>query len=112
MENGFVDSQFNYVPLIWIFCKKTAIYLKMHKIHYKTLRNIYQSDESYENLLNLNNSVSLHQRHLKFLVTEIFKSVPKENPKFMWSYFGGKNLSYDLRKGTSLLLPSAKSTMY
>ena len=29
------------------------------------------SDESYENLLNLDISVSLHQRHLRFLVTEI-----------------------------------------
>ena len=42
----------------------------MQKIHGKTLRVVYQSDDSYENLLNLgNNNVSLHQRHLKFLVT-------------------------------------------
>ena len=41
------------------------------------------SDESYKNLLNLNNSVSLHQRHLRILVTEIFKSVSKTNPMFM-----------------------------
>ena len=94
-----------------MFCKKT-IYLKMQKIHHKTLRIIYQSDESYENLLNLDNSVSLHQRHLRFLVTEIFKSLSKTNPKFMWSYFSSKNLPYNLRKGTSLSLPSAKSTVY
>ena len=92
LGNAFVDSQFNYAPLIWMFCKKT-IYLKMQKIHHKTLRIIYQSDESYENLLNLDNSVSLHQRHLRFLVTEIFKSVSKTNPKFMFSYFSCKNLS-------------------
>ena len=54
LGNAFVDSQFNYAPLIWMFCKKT-IYLKMQKIHHKTLRIIYQSDESYENLLNLDN---------------------------------------------------------
>ena len=79
----------------------------MQKTHRKTLRVIYQLDESYENLLNLDNSVSLHQRHLRFLVTEIFKSVSKTNPKFMWSYFSSKNLSYNLRKGPSLSLPSA-----
>ena len=28
MRNALVDSQFNYVPLIWMFCKKT-IYFKM-----------------------------------------------------------------------------------
>ena len=47
----------------------------MQKNHRKTLRIIYQSNESYENLLNLDNSVLLYQRHLRFLVTEIFKSV-------------------------------------
>ena len=78
----------------------------------QTLRIIYQSDKIYENLLNLENSVSLHQKHLKFLVTKFFKSVSKTNPKFMWSYFSGKNLSHNLRKGPSLLLPSAKSTVY
>ena len=33
--------------------------------------------------------------------------VSKTNPKFMWSYFSSKNLSYNLRKGPSLSLPSA-----
>ena len=42
LGNAFVDSQFNYVDLIWIFCKK-AICFKMHKIHHKTLRLFIQS---------------------------------------------------------------------
>ena len=54
LGNAFVDSQFNDAPLMWIFCKKT-IYFKIHKIHHKTLRDIYQSDESYKNVLNLDN---------------------------------------------------------
>ena len=55
----------------------------MKKIHYKTLRVIYQSDESFENLLIFDNSVSLHKGNLSFLVTEIFKSVSKANSQFM-----------------------------
>ena len=54
----------------------------MQKIHPKTLRFIYQSDESYENLLNLDDSVPLHQRHLRSLVIDIFESVSKTNLKF------------------------------
>ena len=83
----------------------------MQKIHHKhqTRTAIYQSDESYENFHNLDNSVSLHQR---IFVTEIFKSVSKTNPKFMWSYFSSKNWIYNLRKGASLSLPFAKSTVY
>ena len=47
---------------IFMFCKKTN-YFKLQKIRHRILRVIYQSDESYKNLLNLDNSVSLHQRH-------------------------------------------------
>ena len=32
----------------------------MKKMHHKTLTVMHQSDESYRNLLNLGNSVSLH----------------------------------------------------
>ena len=51
LGNSLVDSQFSYAPLIWMFWKKT-IYFKMQKIHHKTLRVIYQLDESHKNLLN------------------------------------------------------------
>ena len=52
----------------------------MQKIYHKTLIVMYQSHESYENLLNLDDSVSLHQKHLRLMVTEIFQSVSKTDP--------------------------------
>ena len=55
LGNAFIDSQSNYAPLIWIFCHKTT-YLGMQKIHHKTLKVIYQSDASYDDLLQLSNS--------------------------------------------------------
>ena len=75
-----------------------TICFKMKKIHYKTLRVIYQSDESFENLLIFDNSVSLHKGNLSFLVTEIFKSVSKVNSQFRWFYCSYKNLNI-LRRG-------------
>ena len=47
----------------------------MQKIHYKTLKVIYQSDTSYDDLLQLSNRVSLHQRRFRFLLAEIHKSI-------------------------------------
>ena len=82
LGNAFIDSQFNYAPLIWKFFHKTT-YLKMQKIHHKTLNVIYQSDACYDDLLQLSNSVSLHQRHLQFLLKEIYKSTGTLNPQFM-----------------------------
>ena len=56
---AFVDSQVNYSSIILLICKKT-VYLEMHKIHQKSLKVIYQPDTSYEDLLELSNSVSIH----------------------------------------------------
>ena len=84
----------------------------MQKIHDKTLEVISQSDESYKNLLDLKNIVSFHQRLLRLLVNETFKSVSKRNPKFIWSYFSYKNLLYNIKRGPTLSVPSANSTVY
>ena len=81
LDNAFIDSQFNYAPLIWMFCKKTP-YLKTEKIHHKTFRIINQSNTSYCNLLECNDSASINQRHLQFLLTEIYKGTVTKNPRF------------------------------
>ena len=39
LGNAFIDSQFNYAPLLWMFCRKT-LYSKIEKIHHKTLKVI------------------------------------------------------------------------
>ena len=106
-----IGSQFNYATLIWMFCRK-GLYLKMQKIHHKTLKVIYQSNKTYEELLELSETVSIHQRHLRFLVTEVYKSTSYLNPKFMCSFFTHKEIPYNLRKGQVLSLPPARSTYY
>ena len=58
--NAFIDSHFNYAPLIWMFCWKT-FYSKIKKIHHKTLKVIYGVDYSYNNLLLSGEYVSIHQ---------------------------------------------------
>ena len=40
LGNVFIESQFNYASLIWMFCHNTT-FLKMRKIHHKTLKVIY-----------------------------------------------------------------------
>ena len=111
LGNSFIDSQFNYAALIWMFCRK-GLYLKMQKIHHKTLKAIYQSYKTYEELLELSETVSIHQRHLRFLVSEVYKSTSYLNPKFMCSFFTHKEIPYNLSKGQVLSLPPARSTYY
>ena len=41
------------------------------KINLKILKVIYQSNKTYEELLEMSETVSIHQRHLRFLVTDV-----------------------------------------
>ena len=80
------------------------------KIHHRTLQVVYNEyNKSYEELLQLYNNVSIHQRHLQYLALEVFKSLMHLNPEFMWSYFNENPIPYDLRKGTKVFLPPVKS---
>ena len=58
--------------VIWMFCRKKD-YLKIEKIQYKALKIIYNSNESYEELVTRNSEVSIHQKHFRALATEIYE---------------------------------------
>ena len=94
-----------------MFCRKTP-YSKIEKIHHKTLKVIYESNDTYDNLLLQGSTVSVRQKHLIFLMTEMYKSTSQLNPKFMWSYFTHKDMPYGLRKGPTLGLPKTHSFYY
>ena len=48
----------------------------MCKIHYRILQVVYDDfNKSYDELLELNNDLSIHQRHLRYLAIEVFKSI-------------------------------------
>ena len=83
LANAFTDSQFNYAPLIWMFAGKTLIN-KICKIHHRTLQVVYiDFNKAYDELLELNNDLSIHQRHFCYLAIELFKSIMHLNPQFM-----------------------------
>ena len=84
--------------------------LKIAKIQYKALKIVYNSNESYEELLLRNNNVSVHQKQLRTLAT--YKSLADLNPDFVKSYFTIKEIRYCLRNGNFLKIPSARSTRY
>ena len=104
LGNAFIDTQFNYAPLIWMFCRKT-LYSKIEKIHQKILKVIYESNDAYGNLLLQINTFSVHQKHLRFLMTEVYKSISQLNREFMWSYFTYKDMPHNLSKSPMLGLP-------
>ena len=86
--NAFINSQFNYAPVIWMLASKTAIN-KILKIHYRTLPVVYSEyHKSYEELLQINKDISIHQKHLRILALKVHKSIMQFNPEFMWHLCG------------------------
>ena len=83
------------------------------KIDKRTLQIVYGVyDESYENLLNRSGNISIHQKHLRYLAIEVYKSLTKLNRGFMWNFFERNHTPYNLRRGDLLLLPPAKYIRY
>ena len=108
----FIMSHFSYCPLVWMFHDR-ASNNKINKIHERALRIIHKdSTSNFQELLNKSNSVSVHQRNLQLLLTEIYKTVHNLNPTFMTQVFEKKDVSYNLRESNSLTLPKANTTLY
>ena len=89
-----------------------TLYLKIEKIHHKTLGITHQSNVSYRYFLECIGSVSIHQRHLLFLLREIYKSTVTTNYRLMWHFSREREVPYNLRKGGVLFLPPTRSTIH
>ena len=70
---SFITSQLGYCSLIWMFHSR-ALNNKTNSIHERALRITYNDSKStFEELLNKDNSVSIHHRNLQVLAIEMFK---------------------------------------
>ena len=94
LYNAFLNNQFKNISIILIFCRKQD-YLEVEEIHYKALKIVYNSNEE---LLISNNEVSIHQKQLRALATDIYKSLADANPDSMKNYFSIKEIPYKLKK--------------
>ena len=77
--NAFFYSHFIHYPLIWIFFIKVAND-KIEKLHKRALQ-IIKSDftATYENILAIDESITIHERKLQFLMTKIYKMLNDMN---------------------------------
>ena len=110
---SIVMSHFSYCPLVWMFHdrKSNNKINKINKIHERALRIIHtDSTSNFEEILIKSNSVSVHQRNLQLLLTEIHKTVNNLNPFFMAEVVVTKDVPYGLRGGNDLVLPKARTT--
>ncbi len=83
----FIESQFSYCPLVWMFHGR-VINSRINRLHERALRLVYEDPtSSFEELLNKDMSCTIHQRNIQTLALEIFKTKNNLNPEFMKDIF-------------------------
>ena len=103
LMNAFITSQFSYCPLVWMFHSR-ALNNQINKIHGKALRLVYKNEtfSSFDDLLKRDKSVSIHQKNLQILTTEIYKTNNDLVPKIMKDTFHFIQKPYNLRNDPEL----------
>ena len=84
---SFIESQFSYCPLIWMFCSR-KMNRKINHIHERALRLVYDDYMTpFEELLLKDKSVSIHHRNLQKVAIEMFKVKNELCPSFIDNMF-------------------------
>ena len=69
LMKAFIESQFGYCPLVWMFCGRHEIN-RINHLHERALRIVHNDYKStFENLLELDN----HHRYIRLLSLEFYK---------------------------------------
>ena len=101
LMKAFITSQFGYCPLIWMFHSR-ALNNKINSIHESSLRITYNDRTStFDELLNIYNSVSIHHRNLQVLATELYKVKSNMAPEILNEIFQNRTSSCNLRINSS-----------
>ena len=108
--NAFFMSQFNYCQLVWM-CHNRTKNNKINRLHERCLRLIYNDKKSsFEQLLEIDSSVSVHDRNLRALATEMYKIYHGISPTIMNEIFTLRHQNqYNLRNWTYFDVPKVRT---
>ena len=97
LARAFIESQFGYCPLIWMFHNRT-LNNKINRLHERTVRLVYNDHESsFEELLLIDNSLTIHERNIQKVSFEMYKVENNLTPSFVKSIFPLSTKPYNLR---------------
>ena len=99
---AFVESQFGYCPLIWMFHSR-GLNNKINRIHERALRITYKNKSStFQKLLEKDNSVSIHHRNAQKFAIEIYKFLHGFSPPILNDIFVPVSCPYNFRRNGTL----------
>ena len=99
---AFVESQFGYCSLIWMF-HSIGLNNKINRIHERALRITYKDKSStFQELLEKDNSVSIHHRNIQKLAIEIYKVLHGFSPPILNDIFVPVSRPYNFCRNDTL----------
>ena len=108
----FILSQFNYCSLTWMFHRR-ILNNKINKLHEKALRLVYKKENlTFQDLLELDNSVTVHQKNLQKLATEMYKVKNNLSPLPIQDLFTAQVTTHHLRNKGYWDIPKTKTVCY
>ena len=103
---AFVESQFGYCPLTWMFDSRKAN-AKINRIQESALRIVYKdNNSSSEELLIKDKSFCIHHRNIQSLAAELFKVKNNLSYRIVCDIFETRNFNYNLRSQTDFVRTS------
>ena len=106
---GFIMSHFSYCHLVWMWHSST-LNNKINKLHERALRLVYDDRQStFEELLNIDKSVTIHHRNLQVLATELYIVHHRLATELINDIFKKGNVMYNFRKSSTFERRNIKS---
>ena len=98
---SFITSQFGYCLLVWMFHSR-SLNNRINSIYERALRITYDDKTStFQQLLEKDNSVSIHHRNLQTLATKMFKISNNLSPGIVKEMFQERFAHCNLRRNNS-----------
>ena len=93
----FIESPFSYCLLVWMFHSR-RLNNRLNKLHERAPRLVYKNPTlTFKQLLEKDNSFTIHQRNIQKLAIEIYKVINNESPSIMDNIFPPTSNQYNLR---------------
>ena len=108
---SFVECQFKYCPLIWMFHSRHTNN-KINRLHERALRIVYNDYEStFEQLLINDKSFSIHHQNIHKLMIEIYKVFYNITDNTYSNIFIRTSHNFNLRSQPDTLIPAVNSAL-
>ena len=108
LMNAFIEQQFSNssYPLVWMFCTRKQND-KINYVHHRALRQTYSDFTStFKELLDKDESVTVHQRNIQLVAIEMYKAFKELSPKIVRDLF---ELNQNIRSDTTFSRPNVNN---